>query len=85
MKSFAKHISGNHIQVRDNLAVAVGFQLKDNTSQTIYLVNNDLGPYKKIVQVKEEDGVVHSISNEMSEVKVPDEEIPPVEIPPEED
>lgn len=133
---FAKHISGNRIQIRDNLAagfefyevvlnekvmidgnqikvegenvgtllllngttingyplilcnnkveapncqdnaVSVSFQLKDNTSQTVYLVNNDLGPYEKIVQVKGETGVVHSISNEMPEEQSPDTDIP---------
>ena len=46
-------------------ATLISFQLKDETPQVIYLVNNELGPYEIIKQWESADGVIHLISSEM--------------------
>lgn len=56
-----------------NKATLVYFQLKDEIPQTIYLADNDLGPYEGIIQMGGAEGVTHFISDEIPKEEASDE------------
>ena len=55
-------------------ATLIYVQLKDDTPQTIYLVDNEFGPYEIIRQWGNADGVTHLVSAELPKEETFDEE-----------